>query len=193
MHDFYLNKFFQNLFFGNSGTAKILLMVLVFLLDLGLVMGVDGFLIHNIPAVSHEESAAFGSLHEGPDFSQYIDGEILDVYGNLNGYHVLYQSDSGETKLVEVKANDIFYRYRIDRGSELVIPADRDIYHYDNGSNLAPLTFTITNGSEITELTHWDFQLFSFGGNETLIFYMSIAAVMLLVETYILNKITGKE
>lgn len=94
---------------------------------------------------------------------------------------------------MEVTWNDIFCRYRIDRSSELVIPADQDIYHFDNGSTLAPLTFTITNGSEITELTHWDFQLFSFSGNETLVFYMSIAAVMLLVETYIFNKIKGRE
>lgn len=89
MHDHYLNKSFQKLIFGNSGTAKILLMVLIFLLNLGAVAIVDGFLIHNIPAVSEEDTVAFGSLHDGPDFSEYIDGEILDVYGNLNGYHIL--------------------------------------------------------------------------------------------------------
>lgn len=184
MHDHYFNKFIQKLIFGNSGTAKVLLMVLIFLLNLAAVMGIDGFLIHNIPATETD----IPGHYEYPDFTPYIDGEILDTYGNFNGFHILYQTE-GETRLVEVKANDIFYRYRIDRGSEVVIP-QADPYVYDSGPGFTRLQFTIEN-HRITELS--ESGIIGIGAQKLLGIYMVIALVMLLVEGYILRKVTGKE
>jgi len=193
MHDFYLNKFFRRIFFGNGGQATILLMTLLFLLNLAVVTVVDGYLIHNIPPVEDEISAAYFPDQLGPNFAKWVDGQFLDVYGNRDGYHVLCLEDSGELTLTEVKYNDITKRYRLDRNTRIVIPRDVDPYTYDNGDRLSPFRFTITGGEEITELEHWEYQWFSFSGSETLSAYMLIALGLMLAQVFIAKKILGKE
>ncbi len=191
MHDFYITKFFQQLIFGKSGNGSIFLVVLVFLLNLGAVMAVDGYVIHNIPAVEggHEETYAIGTRDDGPDFSPYIDGEILDTYGVIHAYDILYRAENGEKKLVSLNCNEIFHRYRINRGSEITIP-EEDPYEYDSGPGMTRLRLRIENDQIMNLSRQGGWQI---NRSYLLFFYIFIALLFLGIESYILQKVTGRE
>lgn len=183
MHDHHLNKFFQTLFFGNSGNARIFLIVLVFLLNLGLVMGIDYAFIHNLPVPEYEYPNRY------PDFSAYIDGEILDAYGaggTFGGYHVLYRDEEG-TKFAELSYNSIFHRCNFRESSIISIPDDQEPYIHDEGNAFAYLRFTIEDNT-IANLDHRDFHL-STNGSPEMNMYIALAALILLLEVLIFNRL----
>lgn len=183
MHDHYLNKFFQKLFFGNSGNARIFLTVLVFLLNLGLVMGIDYVFIHNLPVPEYEYPNRY------PDFSAYIDGEILDANGaggTFGKYYVLYRDAEG-TKLVELSYNTVFHRCNLKENSVIPIPANQNPYIHDEGNAFAYLRFTIEDNT-IANLDHRDFYL-STNGSPEMSMYIALAALILLLEIVIFNRL----
>lgn len=173
MHNFYLTDFIRKLIFGKSSMGKVLLLVVIFLVNLGLVTVIDGYLIYDIP--------------KDQPFSEYLGGEVLSMYGTTSGYVVLYRADSNENRFVKIQRNDITGRCRIDHSSEIVVSRSEDPYVYDNGNVFSQLQFTVENDA-ITQLSFLDFQLFSFHGNNTLAIYMLIALIMLLAETFVINK-----
>lgn len=193
MHDFYLTKFFQRLLFGKHGNGSILLMVLVFLLNLALVMGVDFGFIHNIPLP--ETTFTPTNTHRiYPDFRDSFDGEILDMDGEKGGgYYVLYRDTSGDTHVIKLEGSGIFFRYHWNEGSRITIPAEEDPFTYDEGNKVYFLRFTVSN-DRFEDFSEREFQLFSGNIADRLLgVHMVIALLMLIVEGYILNKIRGKE
>lgn len=176
MHDFYLNKFLQKLFFGNGG---IFLIVLVFLLNLGIVICIDGFLLFPIPATSN--------YREGPDFSDHIQGDILDKSLFDDTGFLLYRDENGNRHLATVKRNDVTRRYRIIHSKDQLIPENEDPFVYKAGNFFHQNTITVS-GDKIELQEGW--------GNNTIKginTYMLIALGALAVEMYILRTVTGKE
>lgn len=176
MHDFYITKFFQKLFFGNSGMGQVLLITLTFLLNLTLVFVIDGFAIHSI---APDDSRS-------PDFSAYIDGEILDSTTPGGTGFILYRGTDGNRHLATIKENRITWRYRIVNSRDLVISEGEDPFVYETGSILFGGKHTVTvSGDEFIQHE-------CLGGgfaNETLSAYMLIALASLLVELAIFRKI----
>lgn len=193
MENHYIGKFFRNLIFGKSGTSRIFLLVMLFLMNLGLILFLDFAFIHNIPLP--DETVTFRVYDSSyPDFSDSIDGEILDISGDaLQGYHVLYRDADGVSCVVELDGSGIFHRYRLIKRSRITIPAGEDPFVYEEGDQLEYLRITVTE-DRFDRCEHRDFQLFSGNEQDKLLFcWMLIALIALLTEMYIFKAATGKE
>ena len=176
MHDFYLNKFLQRLFFGNGGIFGI---VLAFLLNLEIVICIDGFLLSPIPATT--------DYWEGPDFSGHIQREVLDKSPQGDPDFLLYRDESGNRHLATVKHNDVTRRYRIVSSKDQLIPENEDPFVYETGNFFHKTTITVS-GDEIIQNEGW-------GRSEmkAINAYMLIALGILSVELYLFRTVTGKE
>lgn len=192
MHDHYLNKFFQKLFFRDSGAPGILLIVLVFLTNLALVMGIDLLLIHNIPLPEAQISSMLIPDYQYPDFSDALGGEALDASSGFDdSFFVLYRSPDGNSYVTKLEGSGLFHRYHWDKSCHILIPEARDTYIHEEGNSVNYLRFTVSNGG-FTEFHHREISLFGSSGNEEsqlLSIWMVLAVIILLLELVIFNKL----
>jgi len=191
MHDHYLNKFFQKLFFKESGAPGIFLIVLVFLANLALVAGIDFALIHNIPQPETQISSSLIPDLLYPDFSGALDGEALDAWqGFDDSIFVLYRNPDGNTYVAKLEGSGLFHRYHWDRSCHIPIPENQEPYIHDEGNSVNYLRFTISDDG-FTYLDHREISLFGSSGNagsKLLSLWMGISAIFLLLEMIIYNK-----
>jgi len=193
MHDFYITKFFQRMIFGKSRLGGILLTVLAFLLNLGIVMGVDFCFFHSIPLP--EAYFSPDNTHRTyPDFRDSVDGEILDITGEMgDGYHILYRDAAGVSHVVRLDGSDVFRRYWLKVSSRITLPAGQDPFSYEEGNPVSHLRFTVS-GDRFEAFSHREFALFSISGiSKTLSIHIAYSLLLLFVEYFILKKLKGED
>ena len=133
-----------------KSNLSILIWTGLFLLDLCAVLAMQYFVFYPI-AKPTQEIQLYGYGY--PDFSQtaYFEGcEILDMYGAGNyHYWVLYRAPAGESRMVCISENDIFRRYRIDKGSDTLLSRDAEVTVLTMDCATHNRTVRILNGERI--------------------------------------------
>ena len=173
-----------------KNNLSILIWTALFLIDLGLILGLQYFILYPI---APPEGDILLQGYSRPDFSQaaYFEGcELLDMYGAGNyHYWVLYRNSAGENRMVCISENHVLRRYRIDKTSEQVISPDAEVSVITMDCLTHNRTFRILNGEKIDQ----EFQesqikflgsLFD-GASKQMGLNMILAVVILLVEYYI--------
>lgn len=124
--NYYESKAKQAFLFGNSSAAGAVLITILFLVNMGLILAADCFLIHTIPCDETDR----------PLLEERF--QVLDMERMSGSWLVLYQGDAGET-LVGTASRNLLGRYRFQ---EEITTVTEDPCIYDT----LRLDFTIENG-----------------------------------------------